>query len=332
MLCTLAKYWIPDFASHRIQQVTMQQRQVSRQAYMTQSPAWMDFCDRSQAMLTEHFDRNQKDVDDFMNDLHNQMMQIFVTHFPAGMKESSTSTWKPALPLLLNKWQHRRLMQRPGLPTVHNIFKGWYHVSQFVRLKRSHQKFASQIRKQKFDEVVCSAARAAAQHDTHKLFQLINKFAPKQPRKQIQLRNHDGVMASPIESAALLNKYVADTWSGPQCLNLNFEQAPGVPFSVRQLETALALIPMTKAVAKPFSPGVVWRQHSAILAPLLYDKLCFWWSFNPPTNPKFMAPWMVISYPKTFTSSSGSSKFAAAGAPRASRKGGDRTLNSSCHA
>jgi hypothetical protein len=92
MLCTLAKYWIPDFASHRIQQVTMQQRQVSRQAYMTQSPAWMDFCDRSQAMLTEHFDRNQKDVDDFMNDLHNQMMQIFVTHFPAGMKESSTST------------------------------------------------------------------------------------------------------------------------------------------------------------------------------------------------------------------------------------------------
>ena len=298
MLCTLAKYWIPDFASHRIQQVTMQQRQVSRQAYMTQSPAWMDFCDRSQAMLTEHFDRNQKDVDDFMNDLHNQMMQIFVTHFPAGMKESSTSTWKPALPLLLNKWQHRRLMQRPGLPTVHNIFKGWYHVSQFVRLKRSHQKFASQIRKQKFDEVVCSAARAAAQHDTHKLFQLINKFAPKQPRKQIQLRNHDGVMASPIESAALLNKYVADTWSGPQCLNLNFEQAPGVPFSVRQLETALALIPMTKAVAKPFSPGVVWRQHSAILAPLLYDKLCFWWSFNPPRIPSSWRHGWLFLIPK----------------------------------
>ena len=292
MLCTLAKFWIPDHAHHRIQQVTMQQRQSSRQAYLTQSPAWMEFCDRSHDMLVEHFADTTKDADVFMNDLHSSMLQLFVTHFPAGKKESSTSTWKPALPILLNKWQHRRLMQRPGLPTLRNIFKCWHHASQFVRLKRTHQKFASQIRKQKFDDVVSCAARAAAQHE------LINKFAPKQPRKQIQLRNHDGVMASPIEGAALLNKYVEDTWSGPQCLHLTFEQAPGVPFTVSQLETALALIPTTKAVAKPFSPGVVWRQHSAILAPLLYQKLCFWWSFNPPCIPSAWRHGWLFLIPK----------------------------------
>ena len=299
MLCTLAKYWIPDFANHRIQQVTMQQRQSSRQAYMTQSPDWMDFCNRSQTLLTDHFERSRQDADAaFMTDLHSQMLKTFVTHFPAGKTQNSSSTWKPALPLLLTKWQHRRLMLRPGLPTVRNIFQCWYHVSMFVRLKRSHQKFASHIRKQKFDEVVCSAANAAAQHDTHKLFQLINKFAPKQPRKQIQLRNHDGVMASPIEGAALLNKYVEDTWSGPQCLQLSFEQAPGVPFTVRQLETALAMISTTKAVAKPFCPGVVWRQHAPILAPLLYRKLCFWWSFNPPRIPSSWRHGWLFLIPK----------------------------------
>jgi len=157
---------------------------------------------------------------------------------------------------------------------------------------------AKQIRNSQFEEVVESAARAAERHDTHKLFQVINRFAPKQPRKQIQIRNQNGSMATPIESAAIIHKFVSDTWSGPQQLHIVFDQPPGVPFSVQQLEKALSLIPVTRAVAKPFAPGVVWRQHATVLAPLLHAQLQEWWNLNPPIIPDIWRHGWLFLIPK----------------------------------
>lgn len=189
-------------------------------------------------------------------------------------------------------------MLRPGLGTARNVFRVWFHATKFAVLKRFHRRQSHLTRKLQFQGIVNEAAAAAAKHDTHKLFQLINRFAPKQPRKQIQLRNQHGYMASPIEGAALMNKFVMDTWSGPSSMNLRFDEAPGVPFTVRQLERAIALIPTTKAVAKPFAPGVVWRQHSSLLAPLIHEKLCTWWSFNPPIIPSSWRHGWLFMIPK----------------------------------
>ena len=285
MICTIAKHWIPVFAHHRIHAVSMQQRRTSRQAYMAQTPDWLNYAQCSQAELQEIFEQCTAPTDQFMEAFHNKMLETFCAHFPAGRTSSVPPAWRLTLPTLQNKWVHRKGMQRPGRGTVRNVFTAWFHVTRFMILKRLHRKQAFLIRAQRFREVVDSAVAAASQHNTHKLFQIINSFAPKQVRKQIQLRTCEGRMASPIESAALLNKFVADTWAGPQSLQLHFNEAPGVPFTVQQLEKALAAIPSCKAVAKPFAPGVVWRQHAPILAPVLHAKLQLWWSTNPPQIP-----------------------------------------------
>ena len=176
-------------------------------------------------------------------------------------------------------------MLKAHVVTLHNVFKVWFHASRFALLKRFHKHQSRVIRNQQFEEVVATAATAAANHDTHKLFHVINRFAPKQPRKQIQIRNSQGHLATPIESAAIINQFVTDTWHGPRHLDLRFERPPGGPFSVQQLERALAMIPVTKATAKPFAPGMVWRQLAPTLAPMLFDLLQQWWSQTPPIIP-----------------------------------------------
>ena len=252
MMCTLAKHWIPSFSQHKIQRVTLQQRQVSRQSYLAQDSDWLSFVDCTQTQIAAHFACADLPADEFMETLHRDVLQQFCEHFPAGKHKRSPAAWQTALPTLLNKWDHRRCMQRLGLGTLPNIFKGWYHATKYCLLRRAHKKLAFQIRKNLFYDVVAQAEAAARRHDTHKLFQLINRYAPKQPKKQIQLRTDDGHMASPVESAAMLNQFVASTWAGPDCLNLHFDSAPGVPFTVQQLERALSQIPPSKAVAKPF--------------------------------------------------------------------------------
>ena len=285
ILCSIARHWIPENRQSCIQQVSMQQRQAGRLAYLAQTPEWHAFTQQSQKCLDNYLGASTADVDYTLDQMHKEVMRLYCTSFPSGKTARATPAWKAALPTILNKWDHRRHILRPRVCSTRNIFHAWFHVARFGQLRRIHQKQARRIRQTQFAEVVQTAEKAARQHDTHKLFQVINRFAPKQPRKQIQLRNHEGHMASPLESAAIVNKFVADTWHGPPCMNLPFDRPPGVPFTVDQLEKALSLIPSTRATARPFAPGVVWRQHARFLAPLLHARLMEWWSHSPPIIP-----------------------------------------------
>lgn len=298
ILSTIAKYWIPTFAQRHIQRITLQQRQTSRLAFQTQSLAWQQFVRTSQTQLAHSFAIQSQDADTLIDTMHRQILQTFCDHFPSTSTQRMDPAWVPALPMILNKWEHRRRMLRPGQGDLKDLFQKWFHVIHFQKLKRLHKKQAKVIRQQQFREIVNTAAAAAAHHDTHKLFNLINRFAPKQPRKQIQLRNTAGQLASPVESAAIMYKFVADTWAGPSSLDLTFDQAPGVPFTVHQLQKALSLIPISRAVAKPFAPGIVWRQHAAFLAPMLHEHLRFWWSFNPPIIPSSWKNGWLFMIPK----------------------------------
>ena len=285
LLTTIAKYWIPDNRSDKIHNVTLQQRQMSRQAFLSQSDTWREFTTVSQQLLLDHLRAPVPDADAALQSLHREMLSSFCHFFPKGRQTRPASPWQTALGTILNKWDHRRLMRKPRVATLHSVFQGWFHAARFSFLKRFHRRQSKELRNQQFEEVVMTAAQAAAQHDTHKLFHVINRFAPKQPRKQIQIRTSQGHLATPIESAAIINQFVTDTWSGPRNLGLQFARPPGVPFSLQQLEKALSLIPVTKATAKPFAPGMVWRQLASSLAPMLFDLLQDWWGQTPPIIP-----------------------------------------------
>ena len=298
MLCTIARYWIPVFDQAKATRITLRQRQISRDAFVTQSPTWQLLERDTQQQLKHLFDNPDLNAHQFIELMHSRTMQQFCECFPAGQARRPLPEWQSALPTILTKWDHRRAVHKPRICTCQNIFRAWFHASRFQALKRYHRLQARSIRTARFREVVQQAAEAAAQHNTHRLFHIINRFAPKQPKRQIQLRNHQGHMATPVESAALLNRYVADSWQGPCENGLTFDHAPGVPFTIDQLEQALAMIPATKATAKTCVPGILWKQHASFLAPLLHAKLSEWWSTTPPCIPDAWRHGWLFMIPK----------------------------------
>ena len=195
----------------------------------------------------------------------------------------------------MTKWQHRERFLTLRACTGAGIFHAWHHLARYSFLKRVHRRFAAQIRRSHFCDIVQAAQDAARKHDMHRMFSLINRYAPKTARQRIQIRNQAGAIASPDEELTQLKQFVADIWGGPSQIPQNFAQAPGVPFSVSELATALSKIPTQRAVAHPFAPGIAWRCQSHVMAPILHQVLCQWWGCNPPYIPQIWRDgWMLL--------------------------------------
>eukprot|EP00435_Cladocopium_sp_Y103_P001309 s3830_g1.t1 len=286
LLCSLPLYWIPSTSQNQPGRISMQQRRAGRQAMLAQDSKW-------QTLMTAAADSLQQMQDDTLGalnacpieQLHSKVMQQFNLQFPAVPSISNAQPWQQAAPVIQTQWQHRRLFLEICTADLTGMFRAWFHWSRFQHLKRLHRKQAHQLRKQKFQDIVCEAAIASSRHDMHALFSLINKHSPKQPHKRIQLRNQQGMIATPVEAKAILTGFVADMWRGPSHMNMQFAEPPGVPFELETLVSALRRIPVNKAVAYPFVPGMVWHSMADQLGPVLYNQLQRWWNQSPPHVP-----------------------------------------------
>eukprot|EP00435_Cladocopium_sp_Y103_P052758 s576_g16.t1 len=142
------------------------------------------------------------------------------------------------------------------------------------------------------------AGRAAQKNDLFGLYQLINKFSPKQRRSRIQLRSTSGAIASPAEEMSILRAYVKQTWfdpTAPDLLQLCLPVAPGVPFTVEDLTRELQKLPLLKAVASPYPPNIMWRAQAAHIAAIAHADLTRWWNVWPPyVPPAWQRGWLVF--------------------------------------
>ena len=167
--------------------------------------------------------------------------------------------------------------------------------AQFRKMKIAHSKHARQVRQEKFQAAIAEAQIAAHKHDMFHLFQNINKYAPKQQRRRMQLRNHQGALATPSEERALLRDFVRQVWNGPETFSSPPCLFPGLPFDLEELRIALSSIPVTKSVAHTCAPGIVWRQHAAQLAEPVFALLQDWWSGSVPYIPDWWrAGWLLL--------------------------------------
>ena len=229
-----------------------------------------------------------------MQDVHDTAMSHFANSFPAMSKHAEPDPWQQNVHTL-NKWKHRQILHDIKARTSQGIFHAWFHAAQFLKLTRSHRRFAKQLRRQRFEETLQQANHAATHHDTHKLFDIINRFAPKVHRRRVQLRREDGTLMTSSEERSMLVEFIRTTWRGPPMEPMICQAAPGVPFTVSELSEALRLIPSQKATAAPCAPGIVWNSLAEIIAPVLHATLNKWWGQNPPWIPRqWRAGWLQL--------------------------------------
>ena len=172
-----------------------------------------------------------------------------------------------------------------GLTDLCHVFRFWYHVSRFGVLTKQQKRHSRQVRKDRFAEIIAQAQTAAARHNTFQLFQLINRFAPKQPRRRTQLRTIHGQLATATEEHAILCRYVHDVWSGSPTQPTHPDVIAGTPFSEQDVRHALESIPISKAIAPGFAPGAIWRALAQSITPWLFSLLQCWWFQADPIIP-----------------------------------------------
>ena len=293
LMCHLALYWIPpEKAAHG--GLTADQRQRGLLAQMTSDVKWTQYLTCSAEDVTSALDSVLHSDAREIHTAHATALHHFNNAFPATSESQSPDPWQ-LNPHLLTKWQHRHRLRTLAGTTKSKIFSAWFHIGRFQKLTRDHRRFAKLLRRQRFEAIVQQAEVAAVQHNTKKLFDLVNRFAPKAPKRKIQLRNDNGVLATSQEEQDIFAEYVRTTWNGPSMTKRSCAAPPGVPFTVSDLERALVKIPASKAVAPGCAPGFVWSSHARLIAPMLHQLLTKWWSTNEPWIPHdWRAGWLVF--------------------------------------
>ena len=286
ILFSLRRHWGHGSRPHNLRGISHRQRLAARTALLDGSETWHVFIQQAQELIGQTQDQVQTSGTLDIEKIHNSLLPIFQQSFAHQHDAKSQPPWKHATHVICTKWKHRQELMAITDVTILGVFRAWFHWSRFMILSRSHRRQAKVLRVRKFQDLVQEATDAASRHDMFTLYRTINRYTPKHQQKRIQLRNSTGYLATPEESQKLLVDFVSHTWRGPANFDLRECTIPGVPFTVDALAAELSRIPISKAVAAPFLPGLVWKELAFVLAPLLHEQLTIWWNVYPPFIPQ----------------------------------------------
>ena len=289
LLGSLPYIRIPSKKPH-VTGITSRQRQACRQAWKSNTEPWrmmMHDMYSSLENLTVPVDSNNQAPVSHIHDSLIPHLRTFLTHNTPRADGFSPDPFQ--VQLLRNKWDHLKEAKAQVQPhtrwELRHWLRFWYHHTRFVSTDRLHKQFAKGLRKHKAIELIRTANTYASQHDSFRLHHLIRTHAPKVPRRRIQIRNLQGQIAHPQEEFAIIRNYMHSTWHTDTPVQYQSLPPPGIPFSEEDLCIALGAVPATKAVAKPFLPGLVIKPLARHLAHHIFGLLRNWWNRSPPFFP-----------------------------------------------
>ena len=290
ILCSLPYSRIPPKGLKSLG-FSFQDRQQCRAAWKLADFRWTSLVKHASHIVEQYSHEATQEATGQLQGLHDMIAPCLRRTIMNIQDAPKPKTVDPVqIQILSNKWdhlRHARATVRSDPRSLRHWFRCWIHLARFHAMDRSHRKFATQLRKQKMEEIICSARVAAMNHDSFRLHQIIRQFSPKAPQRRIQIRNRQGAIAHPHEEFAIMSSFIQKTWSCPFHFDPWSDLAPpGVPFSEADLKHALEHIPPMKAVAKPFVMGLLIRQLAGPLSQYVYKLLQQWWSFSPPILPQ----------------------------------------------
>ena len=298
MVGQLRRHWIPPQATDTTSGISAQQRAAGRLAHAAQTQEWQAFMTASAERIDAYLSQADPWDSNLFLELHQIAGNVFSASFPSLPRQTADTPVDATRSIIMDKWRHRDQCKKLHLPSPRNVFRAWFHIARFHALRRSHKKHAFLVRKQRFDMILDQAQLAARQHDSYQLFQVINRFAPRLPKCRLQIRNMHGNLASPVEEQAIMHEFVRCTWKGSPTVPKMPCDMTGLPFTIEELSRALREIPISKAVAKPFSPGLIWHAHSHLLAGHLYRILQQLWMQAEPVVPACWRDAWLLLIPK----------------------------------
>ena len=300
ILCNIRAKHMAYQTYERPTSCTFMQRSKCRTAGLQETQAW--HCLRQQVVEAVHADHQALTPEALIQKIHDQVSVAFHQFFSNKTQDVSQANLTTVHGAIVDKWYFKKQLRhlaQTGQKTLSKIMQAWQFRSRYQVLQRAQQKALRQARKEHFQDLCQEVSNAAHIHDTHSMFNIINRFAPKRPLARARLRGPDGAIADQYMAHSLTVAFVKRMWQGPSSLPTYHAAPPGIPFELEELVEAVAKVHTNKSVAQPFLPGVVWRSAPREVASFVYCQLQGWWSQSPPHHPQKLEGLLVIFPPKT---------------------------------
>ena len=284
MLCSIRK--TPQVYSRHASSghCTFQQRQQCRQEWAANTDKWQAFHNDLQRSF-HSFTMQQHPSEVLIDRMHEHLMPMFHTFFKSSSLQPQSDPMAEHKHIVQSKWFHRQQFLQQQSPHLQTLFRTWYHYGRFRNLKRQQQKHSKAVQRQKMADLMTEVSHAADKHDSFAVYQAVNKYTPKQPKRRIRLRLTNGAPASPTEALEMTRNYIKEVWLPANTVAIPVRSPPGVPFSKEDLILELLRTPVTKSVARPCLPGLCWKTLAHDAAEFIYPKLVEWWGQWPPFIP-----------------------------------------------
>ena len=142
-------------------------------------------------------------------------------------------------------WRLRAVVKRSRLQpciTLQDFVRRWKELSALQRHQRKLRRHCQRLRRQRLSRRLQEAVACTGYIG---IFRVLSLFAPKQPRRKLQLKAPNGMPLDIASAARTITDYYQDLYHRHQPIS---SESPGPPFQVSwaQLHSALASLPRNK--------------------------------------------------------------------------------------
>ena len=288
MLGSIRKFHLTYHRHQRPTQCSYAQRNQCRVASLEETQAWHQLRQHViDAVTATHVEATPEE---FIAHVHDQVSEAFHSLFPNKTVRFPKPDFTAFHHATEDKWFHRRQLKNLQHSTIsfslRHFFQAWFHRSRYDVVQRQQQRRARQAHRLRFQMLCREVDQAARYHDSHTMFAIINKFAPKRPMARARLKGPDGRIADQYLAQSMTVAFVQQMWSGTETLPTYSDGILGVPFTLDSLTRAIAKLHGNKSVAQPFLPAIIWKSAPLEVAASLYRQLQYWWHHSPPMIPQ----------------------------------------------
>ena len=148
----------------------------------------------------------------------------------------------------------------------------WSSLAKYLRYSRELNRRIRAGKREQVDEVLKQAQEVDGKGLSH-LYKVMQKLAPKQPRRSIHLRTKQEGLLSPQQSLTAITTYFSQVFNTPQnFLNQDFHITQPLSISREEISSALQSLPRSKALPRGQAPSVLWKTcHNSITEVLCRD-------------------------------------------------------------
>ena len=190
---------------------------------------------------------------------------------PDSTASDTTALDMPVTECIIALWRLRRQCRQPLATQLGAFLQRWRLLAQHARLTRALHKHCRQRKRIKFDRLLSDAASSRGMTQ---LYKVVQRAAPKQSRRKLQLRDEQGMPQSAEQELQYIQGFYERLFeSSPdqhaeQDLELTMPQ-----FSTQEIQCALQGLPAGKALPSEYMPAILWKEAAEVVAPSMEQAL-----------------------------------------------------------